>query len=797
MFRDFRFAWRSLLRAPVLLTAAVLTLAAGTGLAISVIAIAYGILLRPLPFREPDSLVTLTVHSARDTQREVGLRLSEVDEWRRRLRAFERVGAFGDAELTMRGAGDPRTVRTGMVTDGFFDVLGIPPAEGRLDGVSVAGTRTAVLSSTLADEVGHGPWRDRGITVGASGFVVEAIMPAGFALPAEQIELWVRADAVPEVRLFSYQDQRRFQMIGRLAPGVSIEQATDDLRRVAREIDGGEEPGRQRSGIVRRLDERGRSEARASIVPFVAGAALVLLIAAANVSGLLAGRAVARAREYAVRRALGGTAAQILRSSLAESLLIAAAGSGLGIAIAAVLIRVFETRAPGDFPNLTGVRIDTPVLIATAVLAVIVALLSAAAPALRAIASDPNAALKGTSDRTIASGGVLRGTLVVGQIALTVVLLVCAGLLMRTVQQIVSAERGFDAADAVAMRLRLTQEVRFDVNDRTPFVNRLVQEVRALPGVVAAGVGSDLPPNGTQLEMTIRMVDENGRESMFSLSPSAVTPGYLEALGVRLLEGRLFDERDRDAAVPTIVISRAAAQAMYPDQNALGREWAATLPGPGGKRVRPIVIGVVADVRHKGLDQAPPPVLFATWERLAPSNAHLLVRTKGQIADLAPALRRIVQQLDPTLPLFQPKSLDEVVAVSIADRRLRLQLAGGFAMLALGLATIALWGAMAQAVIDRRRELAVRLALGATGAAAITLILQRGLMLTGIGVVLGAAGGIVSGRLVRHMLHGVNPSDPRALLAATAIAAGIALAACYIPARRAAAISPSELLRQD
>jgi ABC-type antimicrobial peptide transport system permease subunit len=175
----------------------------------------------------------------------------------------------------------------------------------------------------------------------------------------------------------------------------------------------------------------------------------------------------------------------------------------------------------------------------------------------------------------------------------------------------------------------------------------------------------------------------------------------------------------------------------------------------------------------------------------------LLVRTDGRPADLAPALRRIVQQLDPTLPLFQPKSLDEVVAVSIADRRLRLQLAGGFALLALGLATVALWGAMAQAVIDRRRELAVRLALGSTGAAAVTLILQRGLALTGIGVALGAAGGIVSGRLVRHMLHGVNPADPRALLAAIAIAAGIAFAACYIPARRAAAISPSELLRQD
>jgi predicted permease len=791
------YALRTFLRTPVLFAASILTLAVGTGLATGVLAVAYGVLLRPFPYREPDRLVAITLHPPGVEDRDVGIRLPEFAEWRGRFRVFEQVAGHSSAELSLRGAGDTRSVRTAMVTDGFFETLGLGAAEGTTHAFGTDVPAVAV-SSRLADQIGRkGSWRERGVTLGTNDFRVAAVMPASFAIPADNTEVWVRADAVPEITLFNFQDQRRFQLIGRLAAGTTLEQAREDARRVAREIDASQDAGRRRDALVRPLHERPRQEARATVIPFVAGSILVLLIACANVSGLLVGRASAREREFAVRRALGASGGQIARAALAESFAVAMPGWVLGLWIALIVIRAFESLAAGAIPNLQNVSLDPSVVLASFVLALLVALVSGGAPAWRAIRADPNTSLKHTSERIGRGRSALRSALVVSQIALTVVLLVSAALLMRTVSRLVTAERGFTTADAMAMRLRLTQTVRFEVNERAPFINRLVSEVRGLPGVIAAGVGSDLPPNGTQLEMTIRIVNEKGEESLYTLSPSAVTPGYLEALGVALKSGRLFEEKDRVAAKPPVVITDAAARMMFPGSDPVGRDWPATLPGPAGKRVTPTVIGVVRDIKHKGLDADATAVLFAPWERLAPSNAHLVVRTSGSRESLAPALRRIVQQLDPTLPLFPAQTLDQVVARTLAPRRLREQLSAVFAVLALALAVVALWGTMAQDVLDRRRELAVRLALGSTRARAVGLMLRGGLTLIAIGIALGAAGGIVTARLLQHLLHGVTPSDPVAFAAGTAIAALISAAACYLPARRAARINPTELLRES
>jgi predicted permease len=795
LFRDVRYGLRAIVRAPVLFGAAVLTLAIGTGLATGVLAVAYGVLLRPLPYPDPERLVSITVHQAGDEGRASGIRLKELEDWRSRFRAFERVGAHSTGEFTVRGAGEARSVRTAMITDGFFETFGLEAADGSAASVA-RGAATAAISRRLAGQLGMvGPWRERGLTIGTGGFRVGAIMPDAFAEPSGNVDLWLRADEVPEVRLLGFEDQRRFQLAGRLAPGITIEQAREDARRVAREIGAGQPPGRQRDATVRPLRERSRQDARATVIPFLIGAGLVLLVACANVSGLLVGRAAGREREFAVRRALGGSAGQILRASLAESFTIALAGWALGLWGAHLVVRVFETRAAESLPNLEAVRIDAPVVFLSLGVVVLVALLSGGGPALRAARTDPNAALKSGSERIGRGASAARGTLVVAQIALTVVLLVSAGLLLRTVQRIISQARGFTAENSLAMRLRLTQNPRFEVHDRSPFIDRLLTGVRSLPGVAAAGVGSDLPPNGTQLEYTIRVVSDN-REETFALNPAAVTPGYLEALGVTLVSGRLFDERDRVASTPPIVISEAAARLFYQGRDPVGREWPAALPGSAGKRGRPLVIGVVRDIKHKGLDEAAPAVLYVPWEILAPSNAHLVVRTQGAPESVGPALRRLVHELDPALPIFPPETLDEVVARSMADRRLRLQLAGAFAGLALMLAGIALWGAMAQTVLDRRRELAVRLALGSTSAGAVRVVLRRGLALIALGVAIGAAAGAVSARMLQHLLHGVTPLDPISFAAGILLAAVISAAACYLPARRAAAISPAELLKE-
>jgi putative ABC transport system permease protein len=792
--RDLTYALRTLLRAPLLLVTTVLTLGIGIGLSTGVLAVAYGVLLRPLPYDDPSRLVVISLHRPVDPARDVGLPLPDVDEWRRRVRAFEHVAAHSDAEFTFRGAGDPRTVRGAMVTDEFFAVLGVSAAEGTTADI-VGATPAVAFGRKLAEQLGSGgPWRARGVTIGSAHFNVAAVMPPTFTFPGEQIDVWVPAQAVPKISFFVHDDQRRFHLIARLAAGVSLAQAQDDAARVAGELNAGRIEGRQRMATVSRLDDHLRQGVRAAVAPFVAGALLVLLIAGANVSGLLVARASSRAREFAVRRALGGGTAHLVRVSLAESAAIAMCGWALGLGLAHLVIRGFTLFGADAVANLQSARLDGPVIAGSLLLTGIVALGSGAAPAVRALRSESASALKQTPGRTGGQGRALRGTLVVAQIGLTIVLLVSAGLLTRTVMTIVASERGFELRNGMATRLMLSETTRFNVSERAPFVERLVSEIRALPGVVAAGVGSDLPPNGAQLMMTINLDTSTGPES-FPLSMSAVTPGYLEAIGATRLRGRLFEDQDRTAAVPVVVITEAAARRLFFDRDPVGKNWPGKLPTPSGP-VEPLIVGVIRDVKYGGLDREAPAAIFTGWERLAPSQAYLVVRTTGDPLAVAPAVRQTLQRLEPSLPLFPAQSLEEVAAGSMAERRLRLQLAAVFAVLALVLAAVALWGAMAQSVLDRRRELAIRLALGSSEIGAVGLLMRGGGTLVLAGVAIGTAGAFVSARTLRHLLHGVAPFDPLTFVAGIGLATAVSLLACYLPARRAASISPAELLRE-
>jgi predicted permease len=792
--RDLTYAIRALLRAPLLLLTTVLTLAIGIGLSTGIFAVAYGVLLRPLPYADSSALVVIAHHWADTPDRDTGVPLGDVDEWRRRARAFERIAGHSDAEFTLRGPGDPRSIRGAMVTDDFFPTLGVPAAEGSTDAIAGA-TPAAAFSWKLSDQIGPGgPWRERGVTIGSTHFSASAVMPPAFTFPGEQIDVWIPAHATPKIRFFASEDQRRFRLIARLAAGVSLAQAQDDAARVAGELNAGRTARQQRFATVRPLDAHLRQGVHTAVVPFIAGAVLVLLIACANVSGLLVARASARGREFAVRRALGGGTAHLVRASLAESGTIALGGWAFGLWFAHLVIRGFVAFGAGALANLQTVRLDLPVLAGSLVLASLVALASGAPPALRALRSDSGAALKQTPERTGRQGGAVHGTLVVAQIALTIVLLVSAGLLTRTVMKIVASERGFDLRNGLATRLMLSETTRYNVLERAPFVDRLVSEVRALPGVVAAGVGSDLPPNGAQLMMTVRVLT-NGRDETFPLSLSAITPGYLEAIGATLVRGRLFEDRDRTAAVPPVVITEAAARRLFFDRDPVGDKWPATIPTPAGK-VNPLIIGVIRDVKYGGLDREAPAAIFTGWERLAPSQAYLVVRTAGDPLALAPAVRQTLQRLEPSLPLFTAQSLEDVVAGSMAERRLRLQLAAVFAALALVLAAVALWGAIAQSVLDRRRELAIRLALGSSEAGAVGLLMRSGGMLILCGVAVGTAGAVVAARTLRHLLHGVAPFDPLTFVLGVGLAAVVSLLACYLPARRAASISPAELLRE-
>ena len=792
--RDLVLAARALRRTPLLAATAVLTLAVGIGVSTGVFTVAYALLVKPLPYADAGRIVAIPIHRPAQPESDVGVKLPEVEEWRRRSRAFSHIAGYSGAEFALRGVGESRSVRVAMVTDEFFPTLGVAASEG--SATEVRGVNpSVVLTGKLADQLGRlGEWRQRGFTLGAGHFSAAAIMPSWFTYPGDRFDLWVPAAAVPRIRLFTMDDQRDFRLIARLAPGVTLAQARDDAARVAGELNAGLIEARRRYAWVRPLDEARRTEARKTLVPFVAGGVLVLLIACANVSGLLASRAVARRREFAVRRALGGDTTQLLGAAFAESLTLALGGWLLGIAVAYAVVRAFAAFGSDAVAGLQSVRLDPVAVAGSFGLCVLVGVLSGAAPAWRALRSDAGAVLKRTDARGGRAGSAARGALVVTQVALAIVLLVCAGLLTRTVMKIVAGERGFELQHASATRLLLGDGIRWDATDTLPFVDRLVSEVRRLPGVTFAGVGSDLPPGGSQLLMTIR-VTRGAESDMFALNLSAVTPGYLEGIGARLVSGRFFEDRDRLEKVPPVVITQAAARRLFGDRDPVGRKWLAAIPTPAG-RVQPTVIGVVGDIKYGGLDRDAPAALFAPFGTLAPTQAYLVVRSTGDPMALAPDIRRAIQHLDPASPPFPPKSLEEVVAGSIADRRLRRQLAIAFAVMALVLAAVALWGAVAQSVVERRRELAIRLALGSTDREAVSLVVRSGLLLIGAGLAAGLLAAILCARALRHLLHGVTPMDATTFAGSLAVAFVVSAVACYLPARRAAAISPSELLRE-
>jgi putative ABC transport system permease protein len=793
LLRDVRCAVRALSRARVLTLTAVTTLAVGIGLSTGVLAVAYGVLLKPLPYAEPSQLVAIESRWAIDPGGDIGTSLDGVDEWRQRTRAFTTIAGHSDAEFTIRGDGEPFTARVAMVTDGFFDVLGLPPSRGTAAAIAGAGQSVA-LSQELASR--HAAATS--LTVGTERFEVVAVMPPDYRFPSSEIGVWVSARAVPAVAFFSTDDQRRFRLIARLQPGVSLAQAQDDATRVQGELNGGLAEGRRRAVTVRPLEDQVRGDARASVLPYVAGAGVVLLIACANVSGLLVGRSAARRREFAVRRALGGHTGHLLRAALTETMAITFCGWLLGLWFAHLVIRAFAAFGERAIPNLAGVRLDTTMILVSLVLALVVAVMTAIAPAIRALRAEAGSALREASDRSGRAFTFGRRGLVVAQIALTVVLLVAAGLLLRTVLKIIDAERGFELRNAVAMRLMLTETVRFRVAHKIPIVAQLVSELQALSGVLAAGIGSDIPPRDTQIQMTVRVVvDDQRQPDVFPLSFAAVTPGYLEAIGATLVKGRFLEERDRQADPPAVVISESAARRVAPNgKDPLGTDWPVGLPAPGGKRVRPRVVGIIRDVKYGGLERADAAGVFTTWERLAPSQSYLVVRTSGEVSEMMAAIRAVVRRVDPTLPLYPIQSLEEVVAGSMADRRLRLQLATVFAALSLGLAAIALWGAVAQNVQERRRELAIRMSLGATQNGAVGLIVRGGALLIGIGVASGVLVAGLSMRGLQHLLHGVAPLDPLTFALGAVVAGLVSLLACYVPARGAAAISPAELLRE-
>ena len=708
-----------------------------------------------------------------------------------------KVAIPGDVAAWVAELGDAgATLVTEVVTvaGDFFGVLGVPAVQGVVPRLTY-GDRRAVISAALSRALENENGRSalgQTVTVGESRYDVAAVMPGEFAFPSAHVDVWLAASAVAPEGSGSY------QVVGRLREGATLARAREDATRVARETrDAGSDGW---SAAVATVEETLLGELRPVVRVSIAAALLVLVVACANTVALLIGRSVLRRREFAVRIALGSGMARLIRAALVEGLAMAAGGLVLGLAGAWVGLRLFAAAAAGVVPRADAVAIELPVVLAGLVLTLLAGVACGGASVAAAVRGNGGALRWGAVAAGSRTAGRLRAGLTAGQIALSIVLLTGAGLLVRTVDRLLDEESGFEPRQALTARLMLADTPFIDGTAPTTFVETLLERVRGLPGVQAAGVGSLLPPDNAPMSVLFiyTVEDDDGtNRNTITLSFGAVTPGYFAALGARLVEGRRFEAADSLAEAAPVMLSETAARFVYPNADPVGRSM------PYGVEVLDIargdspVIAVVDDMKYQGLAAPRAGSVYVPWQRVPTGVSHLVVRTTGDPLALAPAVRDLIRTLDPSLPVPEVRTLADHVAGSIADRRLRALPAAGFAALALAVAMIGLFGALTRAVAERRQELAIRAAVGASPGRLVRLVMESSLIVSGAGLILGTMMAAATGRGLASLLYGISPYDPATFATVAGGVSLAALAASIIPARRAARLDPMTALRVE
>ena len=777
---ELRRTLRSFGRQPGLTTIIVGTLALGVGLNAAVFAVAYTVLWRPLPYPEPDRLGTIEPTHGGD--RSGGVRPDRYRDWSDRLRSADLAGVQ-QRERRVRGNGPARITATALVSENFFDVLGVGAVRGRAPRL-VRGDGRAVVSGRLAGQLAGEPdVIGQTLSIGDELLEIVAVMPDAFGLPSGTVDVWT---APPLGRDPS---EWRFDLIARLRSGATPAQLTQEAGRISRELGGDDW-----SAVTSRLDDVLTGNRRPALLVAQAAAGLVLVVAGLSVITMLIGRSIARRREFALRQALGAGTMQVLRMAVVEGLTLAAAGLTVGLGLAAVGIELFKAQATTVLPRVAEMGLDLPILVAAAVVTMLVALACGGASAAGALRSRSIELIAGAG-RASPVTRRLRASLVAGQIALAIVLLAGAGLLTRSVGALLDEDGGYDAGRVVTARLMLDDTPFPDDRALVDFVNRLLGEVRALPTVTAAGVGSMLPPADAPISINLWMRGDT-RDDRMVLSWGAVTSGFFEALGTSIEDGRRFRVEDERADISNAILSASAARFIFRDDGAIGQSMGWAVERMALTRDT-TVLGVVGDMQYRGLAADRDASIYVPWSQRPTGMSYLVVRSSGEPAALVPTLRRLIARLDPTLPLPEVRTLEGHVADSIAGRRLQLVPAVAVAGLALAVSMIGLFGALGRAVAERRQELSIRAAVGASPARLVRLVAVGSLVMTTAGLLAGLASAAAMGRGLASLLYGVSPYDPLTFSGVALLVLGGAVAATLVPARRAARVDPVIALRGD
>ena len=807
LLKDIRYGVRGLLKRPGFTAIALITLALGIGANTAIFSVVNAVLLRPLPFRNADQLVIVWEDAGflgfpRNTPAP-----ANYADWKTQNQSFVDMAACAEKSFNITGDGEPERVTAHAVTANFFPVFGVPPLLGRNflpDEDRPGGNKVAMLSYSLwQSRYGGDPQiLNRDILLNGEKFSVVGVMPSGFQFLEKEVRLWVPLALSPEE--LANRGGHYLNVVARLKPGVGLPQAQADMNAVMRRIttDHPRETFDGKIGaLVMPLREQLAGDARGSLVVLLVAVAFVLLIACANVAGLLLARAVGRRREVALRMALGAGRARVIRQLLTESLLLSLVAGLLGTFLAYWSFSFLQGLVPAEMALTTTLTLDTRILAFTILVSIITGIVFGLVPALQAARVDLNEALKQGGTRATSSGR-LRNALIVFEVALSVVLLIGAGLLMQTLFQIFRQYSILQPEKILTMRTELPRKKTRDLQQRNQFLQQVLERVEHLPGVEAAGYTTSVPllwkggtsgfyPEGLKAPIPGMAYDANDRQ---------VSANYLQTMNIPLRQGRYFDERDNAQAIPVAIINETMAREYWPGENALGRRFKLGDPDDKESPWRQIV-GIVADVRQMGLDEPVKAEMYFPYEQVKDESFYtprdLVIRTNGDTSNLVGPVRQAIREVDPDQPVSNVATMAEVLGTEAAQRRMGMIMLVGFAALALLLASLGIYGVLAYFVTLHTSEIGVRQALGATPRNILFMVLRKGMGLTLLGVVIGLGFSFLLTRLMRSLLFGVKASDPLTFVTVPLVLGLVALLACLIPARRATRIDPLVALRYE
>jgi putative ABC transport system permease protein len=806
LFQDLRYGLRMLLKNPAFTAVVVLALALGIGANSAIFSVVNAVLLRPLPFDEPQQLMMVWGASRNSGDTRLVLSVPDLRDLREQSQTIEYFAPYNGSGTTLANGDESTRVFGAIVPADIFPLLRVKPILGRAftrEEDVTNGPSVVVISQSLWQRsFGSDPSIiGKEIKMAGRGVTVVGVMPSSFRFPiqGEKPDYWQPISSSPSYMASKdIRGNRSLRVVARLKPGVTQAQAQSELASIARRLEG-QYPD-SNTGLtfnLTPLHEDIVGSVRPALLIILGAVGFVLLIACANVANLLLARAAARHKEIAIRTALGAGRGRIVRQLLTESVLLAVVGGGLGLLLAMWGVDLLVAASPADLPRIREIGLDTNVLSFTAAVSILTGILFGLFPALQASRLDLNESLKegGRGSTESLRRNRVRSLLVVSEVALSLVLLIGAGLLIRSFVSLMNTSPGFAAKSILTVDVPLSRSKFPEAEQQAAYVQQLIERTRGAAGVDAVAAVNILPLSG------------NGRESSFTVEgrpvppgqepeaqASTVSPDYFRAMGIPLQRGRAFTERDRKDAPPVLIVSESLARRNFPGEDALGKRLVIDDDQPPYE-----IVGIVGDVHHEGLETETAQEYYLSYFQAPERQVNLVVRAAppSDPAGIQAGVRNAIKQVNSDQLVWQMKTMQQLLAESVARQRFNMMLLGVFAALALFLATVGIYGVMSYSVTQRTHEIGIRIALGAQTSDVIKMVVGQGMTLALIGVALGLIAAYGVTRVMTSLLYGVTATDALTFAAVSVLLAGIALLACLIPARRATRVDPMVALRYE